>query len=69
MFRSERSGGGVYLVPALGGFRCLWGQRIDSFGGLLIGLPYPARHFHGFIGAIYGFEDLKSEVRSQKSEV
>jgi hypothetical protein len=39
------------------GWRCLWGQRVDA-GGRLVGVPFPARHFHGVndsgFGTTYG---------------
>ena len=36
----------VYLLLDTDGFRCLWGQRLDT-AGRLEGKPAPVRHFHG----------------------
>jgi Tol biopolymer transport system component len=36
----------LYLLLDTDGFRCLWGQRIDTASGRLIGAPFAARHFH-----------------------
>jgi Tol biopolymer transport system component len=42
-----------YLLLDTDGFRCLWGQRIDT-AGRLVGTPYPVRHFHGASESNFG---------------
>jgi Tol biopolymer transport system component len=37
----------VYLLLDTDGFRCVYGQRIDTRSGALRGTPYPVIHFHG----------------------
>jgi hypothetical protein len=37
----------VYLLLDTDGFRCVYGQRIDTRSGALRGTPYPVVHFHG----------------------
>jgi hypothetical protein len=37
----------LYLLLDTDGFRCLWGQRVDPASGHVIGVPFPAKHFHG----------------------
>jgi Tol biopolymer transport system component len=43
----------LYLLLDTDGFRCLWGQRVDS-AGRLIGSPQAVRHFHKAFGAGFG---------------
>ena len=43
----------LYLLLDTDGWRCLWGQAVDR-AGRLVGVPFPARHFHGYNDSTFG---------------
>jgi len=45
----------LYLLLDTDGFRCVWGQRIDTATGALSGQPFAVRHFHNTSGMSTSF--------------